>query len=227
VCVPTPSSLTTGEIDDAILSNVIDSLSNVSGIVIVKSTITPDKLNGYLAKYPTLKLVDCPEFLTERNYANDAIYPRMILVGGETSIASKVKSLYENYSRCQTNDYIVTDIVTSALVKYAINTFLATKVAFMNQLYDVFMQSGSKADWSQFTKIMNVDNRIGGSHMMVPGIDKMRGFGGRCFPKDITAFVKYGESLGADMSLLKVAWDYNKKIREDQDWINIDGAMSK
>ena len=97
---------------------------------------------------------------------------------------------------------------TAAYAKYAINSFLATKVVFFNQLQDMFGEDG----FNELTKIISMDQRIGESHMMVPGPDGKYGFGGMCFPKDTSAFVKSGRGK---LTLLERVREINKEIRDE------------
>jgi len=97
---------------------------------------------------------------------------------------------------------------TAAYAKYTINSFLATKVVFFNELHSMFGEDG----FDELTQIVSMDNRIGRSHMMVPGPDRKYGFGGMCFPKDTSAFVKSGKGK---LSLLEKAREINKEIRDE------------
>ena len=99
-----------------------------------------------------------------------------------------------------------TDIRTACFAKYTINSFLATKVIFFNELKQVFGEDG----FDELTELVGMDDRIGNSHMMVPGPDKKMGFGGMCFPKDTSAFVKSG---GGKLKLLAKACEINKELR--------------
>ena len=93
----------------------------------------------------------------------------------------------------------------ASLVKYTINSFLATKVIFFNEIFNLFNQINSNESWDIFTSIISKDERIGDSHMMVPGHDGRFGFGGACFPKDTSALISYADSLDVDLSLIKDA----------------------
>jgi UDPglucose 6-dehydrogenase len=102
-------------------------------------------------------------------------------------------------------------------VKYAINSFLATKVTFFNQLLDICDANGS--DFSIVRQIITHDTRIGNSHTLVPGINGERGFGGHCFPKDTEAFIRYARTtLDTPFDLLESAVEYNKKVRKSIDF---------
>jgi UDPglucose 6-dehydrogenase len=71
------------------------------------------------------------------------------------------------------------------------------------------------------------DGRIGNSHLDVPGHDGLHGFGGKCFPKDINAFIEVYNQLNIDPKIMKAAWEKNLEVREKHDWLEIEGAVSK
>jgi UDPglucose 6-dehydrogenase len=100
------------------------------------------------------------------------------------------------------------------MVKYCINSFLATKVTFMNEMYDV-LKSAKGADWQTFTKIIAHDPRIGKTHMRVPGNDGQRGYAGSCFPKDTNALAWFArEILNTPFTQLETSIDINEKLRK-------------
>jgi UDPglucose 6-dehydrogenase len=88
----------------------------------------------------------------------------------------------------------------------------------MNDLHNLFTQSGSNSTWEQFTEILQTDPRMGKTHMQVPGPDGSFGFGGHCFPKDTKALLHYANKLQADLGVLKTAVKLNDKVyRNDAD----------
>ena len=106
-----------------------------------------------------------------------------------------------------------TDIVTASMVKYCINSFLATKVTFMNEMYDV-LKAANGTDWKTFTKIISTDKRIGGTHLKVPGNDGQRGYAGSCFPKDTSALAWYAkEILNTPFTQLETSIEINNRLR--------------
>ena len=109
----------------------------------------------------------------------------------------------------------ITDGVSASLIKYTINSFLALKVTFFNEIKFVFDSLNSKDDWLNFISALSKDKRIGDSHMSVPGPDGKYGFGGACFPKDVSALIEYSKELGPELSLLKKANDINNNIRSE------------
>ena len=106
-------------------------------------------------------------------------------------------------------------IEEASLTKYAINSFLATKVIFMNELKDSasILSEKCKCDFETVKNLMLLDERIGDSHMDVPGHDGEAGFGGACFPKDTLAFLKFAEAEEIDLSVLNAAVEKNRLYR--------------
>ena len=213
ICVPTPMN-DDGSQDTSILQKVIDDLLlySISSLVILKSTILPNYVNKFQKLIPDLVLN--PEFLRERHANQDFINSKLIVLGGPIESTKLAANFYKNYTKCIEDNYKHTDLVTAALIKYSINTFLALKVTFFNQLHDVFSESHPQMNWKDFVDIIATDERIGHSHMKVPGIDGKFGYGGPCFPKDCNALIAYSEDIGKPFDLLKKSTEINNKIRK-------------
>lgn len=217
VCVPTPS-LPDGEVDVSIVNEVLRDLSflGFGGIVVIKSTITANHLTRLRDEYSELRLVYNPEFLTERNAQWDFQNPQMQILGGEWSDCVQVEQLYVQHSSVRISPTFKTDLVSASLLKYTINSWLATKVTFMNELFQMHMMSGAETTWEQFTDMLSRDSRVGDSHLQVPGPDGAFGFGGHCFPKDTKAFLHWADQSGVELSVLGQAVERNKQIRNDE-----------
>ncbi len=215
VCVPTPKQ-DNGEVDVSYVKEVLDTLSELQykGIVIVKSTITPDHLINFKKVYKNTKVVYNPEFLTEANSFQDFVNPNMQILGGKWRDCEVVEKAYLRYSSVKVVPTFKVDLITASLIKYTINSWLATKVVFFNELHKLHSKSGSHSSWEQFVDMLTRDPRIGDSHMSVPGPDGKFGYGGHCFPKDTEALLYYANQQGVDMSQLKHAVKRNKKIRK-------------
>jgi UDPglucose 6-dehydrogenase len=99
----------------------------------------------------------------------------------------------------------------AALAKYTINSFLATKVAFMNEIY--FLSRSLGLNYNKIAEMVSIDERIGRSHMRVPGPDGTFGFGGACFPKDTSALLKFAEEQGVVMNIIDSAVKKNTLLR--------------
>ena len=212
VCLPTPKQDSHMDVDVRQVLNDLYEL-DYKGIVVIKSTITPDHLTKMKKDYK-LKLVYNPEFLTEANSFQDFINPNMQVLGGKWRDCEAVEKAYIRHSSVRTVPTFKTDMITASLLKYTINSWLALKVTFFNELHELFDSSGAAPQWSQFTDMLTRDPRIGDSHMNVPGPDGKFGYGGHCFPKDTQAFLYYSKLKKKELSLLKSAILLNEKQRE-------------
>ena len=211
LCLPTPMKKD-GSQDLSILDSVFDDLniSDIDGLIILKSTVIPDNLSALSKK---LKFVYNPEFLREKYAESDFINGEIILFGGDFEACKKVSDFYTQFTLCKQKDHFITDKITASLVKYSINSFLATKVIFYNQLKSVLDLSSSDENWDKFIEIVSSDKRVGKTHMDVPGHDGREGFGGACFPKDISALKEFSSNIGANFSLISEVIKINNYIR--------------
>ena len=219
ICVPTPMR-SDGDQDSTIIEQTIKELNEFcpKSIKVIKSTVLPTILEK-LQKLDE-NLIYNPEFLREKHAAEDFIKSDMIIFGGDRNISTKVSKAYLNHSRCKTKEHLFTDLKTAALIKYSINTFLATKVIFFNELKNLFNQLDVNDSWESIIKIISKDARIGASHMDVPGHDGKNGFGGACFPKDSLALIKLAQMLKVDLSVLTQVVRTNNHIRSKYDDID-------
>jgi len=215
VCVPTPQQDSHDDVDVSIVRDVLINLNEKSykGIIVIKSTITPQHLTNFKKQFKNLKLIYNPEFLTEANSLQDFIDPNMQILGGKWKDCEAVEKAYIRHSSVKVVPTFKVDLITASLIKYTINSWLATKVIFFNELKDLFDASSSHSSWSQFTDMLTRDPRIGDTHLKVPGPDGKKGFGGHCFPKDTNALIYYAKLKGVDLSILKQAIKKNNKLR--------------
>ena len=212
ICVPTPMDEDGGQ-DLKIVTKVLNEIEKYStdSLVVMKSTILPDKIENLSKDFPSF--VYNPEFLRERHAFEDLKNSLFFIFGGDKQNSKKLANFYKLNTSCEGADFNYTDVKTASLVKYAINSFLATKVVFFNELRNVYINSGSEGSWDNFVKLISKDIRIGSSHMSVPGPDGRFGFGGACFPKDTSALESYAKSLNAHMELLEKAISLNNDLR--------------
>ena len=212
VCVPTPSK-TDGSQDESIIIEVIDEISKIkiSGVTVIKSTVLPDNLITIQNKIKNI--VYNPEFLRESHANKDFINSDLIVFGGDQVSTKLIESFYKQHTKCICSDYIHTDIITASFIKYTINTFLATKLTYFNELYRLFRKSGAIDSWDNFIGAIARDKRIGNSHMNVPGPDGKFGYGGACFPKDSKAFLDFSEKQDKTLEILRKSIEVNKNIR--------------
>lgn len=214
VCVPTPVA-EDGSCDVSIVDDVLIELSmrDFKGVVAVKSTIIPDYLHEFKKAYD-LKIVYNPEFLTEANANEDFKNPPFQVFGGKWRDCEVVEKAYLRYSSVRIVPTFKVDLTTASLLKYTINSWLATKVTFFNELKQLHELGSSMVSWEQFTDMLSRDERVGKSHMQVPGPDGEPGFGGHCLPKDTEALLNYANKKNIKMSVLRKAVSTNKKIRD-------------
>jgi UDPglucose 6-dehydrogenase len=208
VCVGTPSA----DNGDCDLSQVMSVLSEIPNHkrVMIKSTVPPDQLIQLQRRFARLKLTYSPEFLRAVSATQDFLNQTYMILGdGDTKFWQSV--FQPCLAHCE--QYMSTDMSTASMVKYCENTFLATKVAFFNHVYDLCQVNG--VNYTEMQTLLAMDPRIGSSHMQVPGPDGNRGFGGHCFPKDTEAFVQYAQRAGLPFELLETTVDYNKKLQKN------------
>lgn len=209
VCVPSPMN-EDGSADTRILESVIDQLRSVDykNVIISKVTAPPDVYSRLASENENL--VHVPEFLTASNAFYEYLTGKNIIIGGNASYADAAQKIVA-LSKNDVTSIHYCSIVEASLIKYAINTFLATKVVFFNELRQLALES--HASWEKVRKGIVTDKRIGESHTHVPGPDGSLGYGGLCFPKDVAAFVHYAKSIGQNMTVLEQASRENEVLR--------------
>jgi UDPglucose 6-dehydrogenase len=210
VCVPTPMG-PNGAIDSDIVMTCVNEVVERAphAIIVLKSTVTPEIINDLSSdEVAGARLVYNPEFLTERSAQEQFINPPFHILGGRAESAHKVEKLYTYHSLCKPAPVHFMNSAEASFVKYGINTFLATKVTYFNQLFDAMLQTDHVRP-NVVINAIGLDSRIGHSHTTVPGYDGRRGYGGACFPKDTTALL----NDYPNMTVLEEAIETNKDYR--------------
>lgn len=223
VCLPTPMRKN-GECDTRILENAIEDIDSLCAnktsqkkTIVIKSTVIPGTTKSLDEKYKNIDISFSPEFLTEANSFEDFKKQSRIIVGG--SGARKVKQMFRKpFPKIP---IVVTKSETAEMVKYFTNCFLATKVIFANQMFEIC--ETNNIDYDKVCEYALLDNRIGKSHMAVPGPDGDKGFGGHCFPKDLAAMIQYSRESDTSFDFLKQVQDSNSRYRKNLDWLNMVG----
>ena len=225
ICVGTPP-LENGEADLSAIEGVAREIAQHARsyrLVIEKSTVpvrTGRQLRKHLGLYNragfSYDVASNPEFLREGSAVEDFFHPDRIVVGVENEKAAGIlEEIYRPvlnrtfvcpvHSPCRVEGqppFLVADINSAEIIKHASNSFLAMKISFINLIADLCEAAG--ADITKVAEGIGLDRRIG-SAFLAPGI----GFGGFCFPKDLQAFVRIGETLGVDFALLREAEKIN------------------
>ncbi len=219
LCLPTPmnedGSCHTDILEKELVN--IDLLANdqeVKKTIVVKSTVSPGTISKWNDRYCSLNIIFNPEFLTEANAVEDFNNQNRIILGGPRPGTTKLRRIYAKvFPKAK---IIKTGSTHAEMVKYITNCFLATKVSFANEIYQLCDEL--EIDYDKVIEYAIYDERLGKSHWAVPGPDSDFGFGGHCFPKDMNALIYLGDQLGVDLKTLKSALETNDKVRSNRDW---------
>ncbi|MBP1651802.1 MAG: nucleotide sugar dehydrogenase [Bacteroidetes bacterium] len=211
LALPTPPG-EDGSADLSYILKVAEQLGNIITdykVIVDKSTVpvgTADKVQATIAQNCKCEfdVVSNPEFLREGVAVDDFMKPDRVVIGTRSERARKVMGeLFGPFVR-QGNPILFMDEKSAELTKYAANSFLATKISFMNEIAILCEKLG--ADVDMVRRGVGSDDRIG-KRFLFPGI----GYGGSCFPKDVQALVKSSEDAGYDFSILNAVMDVNEK----------------
>ncbi len=202
VCVSTPSHQD-GTCNINNVYTVIESAPDVP--ILIKSTISLEGWRALKSLAPAAQLTFSPEFLRAETALEDFKNTKEFLMGGSNT-GFWAEILINAMGKI---DIEVAEPEELILAKYFRNAFLATKVAFFNQIYDLCDKLD--VEYSAVAHYTTMDERIGDSHSF---ITEERGFGGHCFPKDINALVKTAQRNNVELSILKETVEYNRRIRK-------------
>ena len=226
LCLPTPMNLDDGSCH---LGIVEDTLSKIDDwcdemeyygleqrTIVIKSTIPPGTTEKWNQQYKKIDVAFNPEFLTEANSIDDFKNQNRIIIGSTRKVGAKIKSIYSKVF--PKVPIIKTSSTIAEMIKYFTNCFLAMKVSYANEMYQICEKLD--IDYDKVVEYAVRDERIGISHLNVPGPDGDFGFGGHCFPKDLNALINLAEKqgLGLDINVLKAVLETNNKVRTDRDW---------
>lgn len=208
ICVGTPSG-EDGSLDTTFVESAAQSIATaLEGkdyhTVVVKSTVLPgttENLTEKIFNKESVGIAANPEFLREGRALQDFLKPDRIVIGSNNKKALDIlESLYKDFSA----PVIRTDIKTAEMIKYASNAMLATRISFANEIGNICKKLG--IDTYDVMHAVGMDPRIGSEFLRAGS-----GFGGSCFPKDISALAAKGKGLGLDMDLLSSVLSVNKK----------------
>ncbi|MDB2321303.1 nucleotide sugar dehydrogenase [Flavobacteriaceae bacterium] len=224
VCLPTPmnkdGSCYIGIVENLLIKlNEHSKVISKSKIVVVKSTIPPGTSKKWNDKFDNLSVVFNPEFLTEANAVKDYENQNRIILGGPKNETLQLNSIFSKVF--PTAKIINTNSTDAEMVKYTTNTFLAMKVSFANEIYQICKKVN--ADYDKVIKSTIQDDRLGTSHWKVPGPDGDFGYGGHCFPKDINALISVAINNNISPKMLIATDEKNKEVRSNKDWENMKG----
>ncbi|MDX6625634.1 MAG: UDPglucose 6-dehydrogenase [Solirubrobacterales bacterium] len=202
VCVDTPPTYS-GDADLSRVRAVVADLPADGGhALVMKSTVPAGTGHSIRRDMPDLPYVSCPEFLKEGSAVKDFMHPDRVVVGadhGSEEAAAGVEALYKPLG----GEILRTDVASAEMIKLASNAFLATKISFINEIANVCEEVG--ADVGEVANGMGLDQRIGSSFLQA-GI----GYGGSCFPKDVSALKMLAGNSGYHFQLLTAVIEVNE-----------------
>lgn len=220
ICVPTPMKQN-GKCDISVVKNVLKQINqlNIKLSCVIKSTIPPGTTKTFNSNFNNLEIIFNPEFLTEANFIKDFENQDRIIIG-DNNQRGILNDLYEqSFPKAK---IINCTFEEAEMIKYFTNTFLATKVSFANEMYELCDKLN--INYNNVSKLAMLDKRLGHSHFSVPGPDGLKGFGGSCLPKDINAILSIFRQNGLSSYILQSAWERNILIdRKEQDWKKLKG----
>src|SRR5579872_1631434 len=191
--------------------------------IILRSTVPPgtsEELGVYFM----------PEFLTERNWMNDFVNCKHWIFGCDPNDNVFIEKITKLFNQAQSegilkyNNLHFTTRKEAELVKYVRNSFLAMKVSFFNEIYDLSQKLG--IDFESVRKLSTLDDRIGPSHSNVPGPDGLRGYGGTCLPKDVHNLLNEMCNVEVDSHIVRAIIERNEKVdRMQKDWLYDNGRV--
>jgi UDPglucose 6-dehydrogenase len=202
VCVDTPPTRS-GDADLSRVRAVVEELAaDGDHVLIMKSTVPAGTGEAIRRDRPGLAYVSCPEFLKEGSAVADFLHPDRVVIGadaGDRAAGDAVAALYEPLG----GEIVHTDVASAEMIKLASNAFLATKISFVNEIANVCEEVG--ADVGEVARGMGLDQRIGPSFLRA-GI----GYGGSCFPKDVSALKMLAGNTGYHFQLLNAVIEVNE-----------------
>jgi UDPglucose 6-dehydrogenase len=212
ICLPTPMR-SDGQCDLSYVMKFFDEVEskNTDTLFVIKSTVPIGTTDKLCEMRPDLNIVHNPEFLTAVNAVEDFKNTDRNIIGGNQEHCLKLADFFREHF-----PYTPIQIVKSnesETIKYFCNSFLASKVAFFNNLYEICQKF--EMNFDSVKDGVCSDSRIGSSHTKVPGPDGFMGFGGYCFPKDINALINTLRENNIDDCLFSTVWNYNRQIRNE------------
>ena len=224
VCLPTPmnenGSCCTDIVEDCLKDiEILTSFEQKQKTIVLKSTVSPGTTEKWNSEFSFLQIIFNPEFLTEANAVSDFENQNRIILGGPRPQTTKLKQIY---SKVFPKAHIIkTNSTHAEMVKYLTNSFLATKVSFANEIYQICEKL--KVDYDKVVEYAILDDRLGKTHWQVPGPDGDYGFGGHCLPKDLSALIHIAMKLDIDINVLNAVEEANDVIRKNRDWEDMKG----
>jgi UDPglucose 6-dehydrogenase len=224
LCLPTPYRKNIGADLSAFKENLEYFKNQKNKIFVIKSTVPPGTTENFQKQYPQHKFLFNPEFLREKDPWGTFIKTDLQIVGytqKSKNLAKKILNLLPQGK----NFTGIMPATEAEIIKFAVNSFLAMKVIFANQIYELTKKIN--ANYEFVRQGLENESRLGKSHFNV-FYENYRGFGGKCLPKDLLSFIELYKKLKLKAELFEVVWKTNFKYLKNQkllkrlyqDWLN-------
>lgn len=214
ICVPTPSR-PDGSCDTSIVEESARWIK--SPLILIKSTVPPGTTDALSKKYGK-KICFSPEYMGESSYytpfwkypdPTDAKSHSFVIIGGEEKTASLIMNYFMKVMSVDAH-YALSSAKEAELTKYMENCFFAAKVTFCNEFFNIAEKFG--VEYKKLRELWLLDSRINRMHTAV--FEDKRGFGGKCYPKDLAAMIKASEGAGYSPEFLKEVQQTNERIKK-------------
>lgn len=207
ICLPTPFIEKGNKgFDDSAILEVLEKIEGEK-IIVIKSTVLPGSTERYQKKFPQHKFLMNPEFLRAKTPIHDYLNPERQIIGYTKKSMDVAKDVLSILSKAPFEKIV--RATEAEIIKYFGNVFLANRIIFANQMYDICKKLG--VNYEMIKECAGADPRIGCSHFDIFH-DGYRGYGGACLPKDTKAFIQFAESLEIELKLLKSMEEINKNL---------------
>jgi UDPglucose 6-dehydrogenase len=224
LCLPTPYRKNIGADLSAIKENLDYFKNQKNKIFVIKSTVPPGTTENFQKQYPQHKFLFNPEFLRARDPWKTFVNADLQIIGYTQKSKNLAKKILNLLPRGK-NFTGIMPATEAEIVKFSVNSFLAMKVIFANQIYDLTQKLN--ANYETIKQALESEPRLGKSHFNVFHED-YRGFGGACLPKDLLSFIEFYKKLKLKPELFEVIWKTNFKYLKNQkllkklyqDWLN-------
>lgn len=211
IAVPTPYYLDGSGFDDSFVRVAIEAIPVDGKTIVLKSTMMPGTTDRLQGLYPQHRILFNPEFLTETTADHDMQHPNRQIIGYTPASRRDAERVLGLLPEAPFQKIVPARV--AELVKYFGNAFYALKVAYANQMYDLCQKL--ELEYDLVKECAQAEPMVGTHHLEI--FHKgYRGYGGKCLPKDTRSIIQLGERLGADLSLLKAAEEYNNQLASQQ-----------
>lgn len=214
-----PTPFLEEEYDLTALYDVLTKLdfSSYTGLVVIKSTIVPGTMRCLHERYPSLKLLHNPEFLSAKTALHDFDHQQHIVIGAKYADTDESQQLYQFYKTYWSDvQYSLCIWEESELMKISCNAFYAVKIQFFNEIYQLAHSFAHNCSYENVVVMMIRNGWISPHHVQVPGTDGKCSYGGMCFPKDTKALLHCMLKKNIPHAVLKATVQERDAMRNDE-----------